>query len=46
MDWLKQAQERKEELLAVLCELLQIESVLDEEKATADAPFGPGHYRR
>ena len=42
MDWLKQAQERKEELLAELCELLQIESVLDEEQATIDAPFGPG----
>ncbi|MFF5994208.1 dipeptidase PepV [Lysinibacillus sp. KU-BSD001] len=42
MDWLKLAKEREEELLNELRELLQIESVLNEEQATLDAPFGPG----
>ena len=37
MDWLKIAQERKEELLAELTTVIQIESVLDEKKATTDA---------
>ncbi|WP_431027566.1 dipeptidase PepV [Lysinibacillus sp. LZ02] len=42
MDWLKLAKEREDELLNELRELLQIESVLNEEQATPDAPFGPG----
>ncbi len=42
MDWYKLAKEREEELMAELRELLRIESILDEEKATAEAPFGPG----
>ena len=42
MDWLKIAQAREQELIAELQQLLQIESVLDEEQATAEMPFGPG----
>lgn len=42
MDWYKLAKNREEELIGELRELLQIESVLEEEKATPDAPFGPG----
>lgn len=42
MDWYKLAKNREEELITELRELLQIESVLEQEKATADAPFGPG----
>lgn len=42
MDWLKLAEERKYELIRELQELIQIDSVLDEEHATIEAPFGPG----
>lgn len=42
MDWLKIAASRQQELIAELQQLLQIESVLDEEQATAEMPFGPG----
>ena len=42
MDWLKIAEARQEELIAELQQLIQIESVLDEEQATAEMPFGPG----
>lgn len=42
MDWLKIATSRQEELITELQQLLQIESVLDEEQATAEMPFGPG----
>ncbi len=42
MDWYTLAKNREKELIEELRELLQIESVLDEEKATADAPFGSG----
>lgn len=42
MDWLKLAESRKEELISELQQLIQIESVLDEESATEDAPFGQG----
>jgi succinyl-diaminopimelate desuccinylase len=42
MDWYKLAKNREEELVEELRELVQIESVLEEEKATADVPFGPG----
>ncbi len=42
MDWLKLAESRKEELISELQQLIQIESVLDEESATEEAPFGQG----
>lgn len=42
MDWFKAAEARKDELIRELQELIQIESVLDEEAATEQAPFGPG----
>ena len=42
MDWLKLAESRKEELVAELQQLIQIESVLDEENKTSEAPFGQG----
>ncbi|MDM5334805.1 dipeptidase PepV [Ureibacillus composti] len=42
MDWLNLAESRKDELISELQQLIQIESVLDEEKATSEAPFGPG----
>lgn len=42
MDWYTLAKSRENELIEELRELLQIESVLNEEEATADAPFGPG----
>ena len=41
MDWEKLAQSRKDELLHELQQLIQIDSVLDEEAATEDMPFGP-----
>ncbi|HWI47998.1 MAG TPA: Sapep family Mn(2+)-dependent dipeptidase, partial [Rummeliibacillus sp.] len=42
MDWMKQAQERQDELIGNLQELVQINSVLDESTASVDAPFGEG----
>lgn len=42
MNWYEKAKAREAELLTELQALLQIESVLDEEAATAEAPFGPG----
>ncbi len=42
MNWYEKAQARKDELVADLQQLIQIESVLDEENATEDAPFGKG----
>lgn len=42
MDWLKFAQSKKDELISELQQLIQIESVLDEKNATAQAPFGIG----
>ena len=42
MDWLKIAEARKEELLSELQQLIQIESVLDEENNSPEMPFGPG----
>ncbi|MBS7345909.1 MAG: dipeptidase PepV [Caryophanon sp.] len=41
MNWEQLAQSRKDELLTELQQLIQIDSVLDEDAATADAPFGP-----
>lgn len=42
MDWFKVAEARKEELICELQELIQIESILDEDLATEQFPFGPG----
>ena len=42
MDWLKIAESRKDELITELQQLIQIESVLDEQTANDDAPFGQG----
>ena len=42
MNWYEKAQARSGELVAELQQLIQIESVLDEENATDDAPFGKG----
>lgn len=42
MNWLQIAQNRQDELLTELQQLIQIESVLDENNATADKPFGQG----
>lgn len=42
MDWLTHAKNRKDELVSELQQLIQIESVLDEENKTTDAPFGQG----
>ena len=42
MNWYEKAQARSGELIAELQQLIQIESVLDEENATVDAPFGKG----
>ncbi|MEO4051887.1 dipeptidase PepV [Solibacillus sp. CAU 1738] len=42
MEWLKIAKDRQNELLTELQQLIQIESILDEENGTAEAPFGQG----
>lgn len=42
IDWKKEVDERKELFLADLITLLKIDSVRDDEKATNDAPVGPG----
>lgn len=42
INWLKEVENRKEDLLEHTKQLLQIKSVLDEEKATPDAPLGKG----
>lgn len=41
-NWLAEVKERQEELLTDLYRLLKIPSVRDDEKATAEAPVGPG----
>ncbi len=40
IDWKAEVEKRKDTILADLQGLLQIPSVLDEAKATAEAPFG------
>jgi len=42
MDWIKLAESRKEELVSELQQLIQIESVLDQDTASDKAPFGEG----
>jgi succinyl-diaminopimelate desuccinylase len=45
MDWMKEAQNRQDELILDLQQLIQIPSVLDESLANEDYPFGPEPYR-
>ena len=42
MDWLQVAKERQDELIQELQELVQINSVLDEDTITSEVPFGDG----
>ncbi|ATP41494.1 dipeptidase PepV [Solibacillus sp. R5-41] len=42
MDWLKIAEMRQEELVKELQQLIQIESILDEQHKSKETPFGPG----
>lgn len=42
VDWIKLAESRKEELISELQQLIQIESVFDQETSSEDAPFGEG----
>lgn len=42
MDWLKIARNRQQELIEELQQLIQIESVLDEQNTSLEMPFGPG----
>lgn len=42
IDWKKEVADRKEELLSDLFELLRIPSVREDDKATQEAPVGPG----
>ncbi|MFZ4200108.1 dipeptidase PepV [Lysinibacillus sp. NPDC056220] len=42
MDWLQAAKERQDELVQELQELVQINSVLDEDTKTTEVPFGKG----
>lgn len=45
MDWLNNAELRKEELILELQQLIQIDSVMDENSASDEAPFGEGPLR-
>lgn len=42
INWKKEVEERKEDLLKDLFTLLRVDSVRDDKKATSDAPVGPG----
>ncbi|MGE6259403.1 dipeptidase PepV [Heyndrickxia sporothermodurans] len=42
IDWMQEVNERKDDLISDLRQLLQIKSVLDEENASSDAPLGKG----
>lgn len=42
MEWIKLAESRKDELVSELQQLIQIESVLDQETSSESAPFGEG----
>ena len=42
IDWKKEVESRKEDLLKDLFDLLRIDSVRDDSKASEDAPVGPG----
>ena len=42
IDWKKEVEARKDDLLNDLIDLLKVKSEREDDKATADAPFGPG----
>ncbi|MFP9084458.1 dipeptidase PepV, partial [Enterococcus faecalis] len=42
IDWQKEVEARKEDLLEDLKNLLRVNSERDDSKVTPDAPFGPG----
>jgi dipeptidase PepV len=42
IDWKKEVEARKDDLLQDLIDLLKVKSEREDDKATADAPFGPG----
>ena len=42
IDWQKEVEARKDDLLQDLIDLLKVKSEREDDKATADAPFGPG----
>jgi len=42
MNWLQAAKERQDELVQELQELVQINSILDEDTRTTEIPFGNG----
>lgn len=42
IDWKKEVASRKDELLTDLIDLLKVKSEREDDKVTADAPFGPG----
>ena len=42
IDWKKEVEQRKDALLDDLVELLKVRSDREDDKATKDAPFGPG----
>ena len=42
INWKQEVEDRKEDLLNDLVELLKVKSEREDDKVTADAPFGPG----
>ena len=42
IDWKKEVEARKDDLLNDLIDLLKVKSEREDDKVTADAPFGPG----
>ena len=42
IDWKKEVESRKEDLLNDLVELLKVKSEREDDKKSEDAPFGPG----
>lgn len=42
IDWQKEVEKRKDDLLNDLIEILKVKSEREDDKITADAPFGPG----
>lgn len=46
MDWLQAAKERQDELIQELQELVQINSVLDEDTITTEVPLEMVHFKR
>ena len=42
IDWKKEVESRKDDLLNDLVELLKVKSEREDDKKSEDAPFGPG----